>query len=142
VENDEGEDVCMRCGETTLLHDGGVMGEVLVCEGCDGEVHLRCSGLDDMPEEEIPYSCGCEDVDDGDEDVEDGDDVDVDDDVGEGDDGDDGDARGDERDETGYSSDDMIQDGGSEAVDGGVNDDCSEHTTMGDGGVVTTLVIA
>ena len=98
VEDDDGKDVRMRCGETALLFDGGVMGEVLLCEGCDGEVYLKCSGLDDMPEDEVPYSCGCDDVDgddedveDGDdEDVEDGDDVDDDDDVDDGDDGGDG----------------------------------------------------
>ena len=58
-----------------------------------------------MPEDEVPYSCGCDDVDGGDEDVEDlreltilsldGDYVDDDDDVDNGDDGDDGGARGD-----------------------------------------------
>jgi len=149
VEDDDGKDVRMRCGETTLLFDGGVMGEVLLCEGCDGEVYLKCSGLDDMPEDEVPYSCGCDDVDgddedveDGDdEDVEDGDDVDDDDDVDDGDDGGDGDARGDGGDETGYTSDNSVQDGVSEAVEGGVGGDCSEHTTMGDSGGTILLVV-
>ena len=88
VEDDGGEDVCLRCGETTVLPDGGVMGEVLLCEleGWDGdsEVHLACSGLGDMPENEVPYSFGCDDVDGGDEDVEDGDGVDDGDDGGDG----------------------------------------------------------
>jgi len=88
-----------------------------------------------MPEDEVPYSCGCDDVDGGDEDVEDGDDVD------DGDDGGDGGARGDGGDETGYTPANSVQDGVSEAVDGGVVDDCSEHTTIGDSGVGTILVI-
>ena len=88
-----------------------------------------------MPEDEVPYSCGCDDVDGGDEDVEDGDDVD------DGDDGGDGGARGDGGDETGYTPANSVQDGVSEAVDGGVVGDCSEHTTIGDSGVGTILVI-
>ena len=122
------------------------MGEVLLCEGCDGEVHLKCSGLDDMPEDKMPYYCGCDDVDGDDEDVEDGDDADNDedddaDDADDGDDGGDGGARGDGGDETGYTSDNSVHDGVSEVVDGGVVDDCSEHATVGDSGVGTILVI-
>jgi hypothetical protein len=125
VENDAGKDVCMRCGETTLVYDGGVMGEVLVCEGCDGEVHLNCSGLDDMPEDDLPYYCGCDEVDCDDEDGDDADNEDDDDadDAGDGDDGGDGGARDDGGDETGYTSDDLVQDGVLDAVDGSVGDE-------------------
>ena len=64
--------------------------------------------------------------------IEDGDDVD---------DGDDGGARGDGGGEPGYTPDNSVQDGVSEAVEGGVGGDCSEHTTMGDGGTGTIFVI-
>ena len=102
------------------------MGEVLLCEGCDGEVHLKCSGLDDMPEDDLPYYCGCDDVDGDDEDGDDADNEDDDDDAddaGDGDDGGDGGARDDGGDETGYTSDDLVQDGVLDAVDGSVGDE-------------------
>ena len=97
----------------------------------------------------MPYYCGCDDVDGDDEDGDDADndetydeDEDDADDGDDGDDGGDGGARGDGGDETGYTSDDLVQDGVLEAVDGSVGDDyCSEHMTMGDSDVGTISMV-
>ena len=72
-----------------------------------------------MPDDDVRYSCGCDDVDG--EDIENGDGVD------DGDDG--GDDGGDETEYAPDDSDDLVLDGVAEIVDGGVVGDCSEYTT-------------
>jgi hypothetical protein len=56
-EEEEEDDVCMLCHLTTLNRKGGALGDVLICEDCNGEVHLRCSSLRTMPLDEEPYFC-------------------------------------------------------------------------------------
>ena len=69
------------------------MRDVLVCEDCDAEVHLACSGFKKVPRGS--YKCGCRDG---------GADDDLDNSyAGEDDDGDDGDGDGDT--ESDYDSD-------------------------------------
>jgi hypothetical protein len=45
------------CSLSTLTADGEPMSDVLLCDSCDGEVHLACSGLSVAPEGE--FHCGC-----------------------------------------------------------------------------------
>ena len=54
--NDDG-DPCAMCGASTLLPNGTAMCDVLVCNDCDAEVHLTCSGFKKVPRG--PYKCGC-----------------------------------------------------------------------------------
>jgi len=42
------EDICYHCGLGTM--NGDEWGEVVMCDLCDGEYHLRCQGLDCTPE--------------------------------------------------------------------------------------------
>jgi hypothetical protein len=55
--SEEEDDVCMLCRQTTLNRRGKPLGDVLLCESCDGEVRLRCSSLGAMPLDEEPYFC-------------------------------------------------------------------------------------
>mmetsp|Transcript_33373 Transcript_33373/g.75394 ORF Transcript_33373/g.75394 Transcript_33373/m.75394 type:complete len:548 (+) Transcript_33373:158-1801(+) len=45
---DASQDTCQVCQETTV----GSSQPVLICESCEGEAHLGCSGLDQVPEDE------------------------------------------------------------------------------------------
>ena len=49
-DDDELDDVCDVCGESTLTDAGAPMASVLICDGCEAETHLRCSGLKAVPE--------------------------------------------------------------------------------------------
>lgn len=42
------EDICYHCGLGTM--NGDEWGEVVMCDLCDGEYHLRCQGLESTPE--------------------------------------------------------------------------------------------
>lgn len=42
------EDICYHCGMNTM--NGDEWGEVVMCDTCDGEYHLRCQGLSSTPE--------------------------------------------------------------------------------------------
>ena len=57
AEEEVEEDVCKVCSKTTLNSQGGPLKNVLLCEDCDAEVHLRCSSLDVMPSDEESYHC-------------------------------------------------------------------------------------
>ena len=53
----EVEDACKVCSKSTVNSKGGPLKNVLLCEGCEAEVHLRCSSLKDMPSDDEPYRC-------------------------------------------------------------------------------------
>ena len=53
------DDVCMVCGRTTILPGGLAIPRVLLCDGCEGKVHLACTNMDTVPAEEF-FCCGCE----------------------------------------------------------------------------------
>ena len=44
------ENVCGVCGGSTLREDGTPCPDTLLCDDCEGEVHLGCSGLEAIPE--------------------------------------------------------------------------------------------
>jgi len=48
--DDELDDVCDACGLSTLTQAGAPMANVLICEVCEAERHLHCSGLSEAPE--------------------------------------------------------------------------------------------
>jgi hypothetical protein len=48
--DDDLDDVCDACGRSTLTESGQPMPNVLICEVCEAERHLECSGLSDPPE--------------------------------------------------------------------------------------------
>ena len=53
-------DDCSRCGvcsRSTLDARGIALDDVLVCEGCGDDVHLRCSGLKAVPAWDEPFHC-------------------------------------------------------------------------------------
>lgn len=54
--NDGADDVCDVCGLPTVNSDGEAMEDVLICETCDCEVHLACSGLKVVPKGS--WTCG------------------------------------------------------------------------------------
>jgi hypothetical protein len=87
---DDVDEPCATCGASTLLPSGVPMRDVLVCDDCNAEVHLACSGFKKVPRGF--YNCGCrggganDDLDDNaydyeddddDRDDDDGDDVDT-----------------------------------------------------------------
>ena len=51
------KDVCKKCGGTTLSSPGVPIPNVLICEDCEGEFHLECSGHDTVPSTD--FHCGC-----------------------------------------------------------------------------------
>ena len=53
----EDRDICAVCGFTTLDRHGIPLPNVLVCRGCDCEVHLCCSGVGRLPTPETPFTC-------------------------------------------------------------------------------------
>jgi hypothetical protein len=57
AEEEVEEDVCKVCSKTTLNSQGEPLKNVLLCEDCDAEVHLRCSSLKTMPSDEESYHC-------------------------------------------------------------------------------------
>ncbi|KAH8095679.1 hypothetical protein JL720_2998 [Aureococcus anophagefferens] len=56
-DDDELDDVCDTCGEYTVTDSGAPMSNVLICDACDCETHLRCSGLLRMPPDDEGYRC-------------------------------------------------------------------------------------
>ncbi|CAM9797939.1 unnamed protein product, partial [Discosporangium mesarthrocarpum] len=63
AEDDEEEEdlgrtpgVCIACWDSTARDD---QAQVLICDGCDGEVHLAeaCSGLKGVPKDDTPFFC-------------------------------------------------------------------------------------
>jgi hypothetical protein len=57
VEEEVEVDVCEVCRKTTLDRKGEPLKNVLLCEGCDAEVHLKCSSLKTMPSDDESYHC-------------------------------------------------------------------------------------
>ena len=51
------EDECVLCQQSTLEADDSPMQNVLICDACDGDVHLACSGLSAMPGDDEPFTC-------------------------------------------------------------------------------------
>jgi hypothetical protein len=51
------KDFCLKCSQPTVLLNGAVDGVVLLCDLCEGEVHLSCSGFVKVPSG--TYHCGC-----------------------------------------------------------------------------------
>ncbi|CAM9442195.1 unnamed protein product, partial [Chrysoparadoxa australica] len=50
--------VCIVCWTGTFDH---VADTILVCDGCNGEVHISCSALREVPPDDVPYYCrGCD----------------------------------------------------------------------------------
>jgi hypothetical protein len=43
------EDYCLQCGESTLSSD--VWNGVILCDYCDGEYHMQCAGLEQIPDD-------------------------------------------------------------------------------------------
>ncbi|KAJ1461954.1 hypothetical protein M885DRAFT_610850 [Pelagophyceae sp. CCMP2097] len=52
-------DVCRVCSKTTVDAAGEALADVLLCDDCDAEVHLRCAGIAALPGDDEPFSCGC-----------------------------------------------------------------------------------
>ena len=53
----EVEDACKVCSKPTVNSNGGPLKNVLLCEDCEAEVHLRCSSLKVMPPDDEPFHC-------------------------------------------------------------------------------------
>lgn len=51
------EDTCKVCRRPTVDRFGNSMRAVLLCESCDGEVHLKCSLFKTLPSDEELYHC-------------------------------------------------------------------------------------
>ena len=51
------KDFCLKCAQPTVFPNGAVDGVVLLCDLCEGEVHLSCSGFVNVPSG--TYYCGC-----------------------------------------------------------------------------------
>ena len=51
------EDFCKVCRKTTLGIKGKPLKNVLICDDCEAEVHLRCSSFKTMPLEEESFQC-------------------------------------------------------------------------------------
>ena len=53
------EDICYTCGKSTINSEE--WGSVVLCDGCNGEYHLQCAGLESIPESNfICYKCSKE----------------------------------------------------------------------------------
>eukprot|EP01036_Dinobryon_divergens_P026965 gene26965-35669_t len=53
------EDICYTCGKSTINSED--WGSVVLCDGCNGEYHLQCAGLETIPESNfICYKCSKE----------------------------------------------------------------------------------
>jgi hypothetical protein len=57
TDDDDDDDYCSVCERTTLDGKGEPLKNVLLCDGCNAEVHLRCSSLKTMPADDEPYHC-------------------------------------------------------------------------------------
>jgi hypothetical protein len=51
------EDLCKVCRKTTLSMTRKPLKNVLICDGCEAEVHLGCSSLKTMPSEDESFHC-------------------------------------------------------------------------------------
>lgn len=53
------EDICYTCGKSTINSEE--WGSVVLCDGCNGEYHLQCAGLETIPESNfICFKCSKE----------------------------------------------------------------------------------
>ena len=51
------EDECVICQKSTLEADDTPMQDVLLCDVCEGDVHLACTSLSKMPGDDDPFTC-------------------------------------------------------------------------------------
>ena len=51
------EDECVICQKSTLEADDTPMQDVLLCDVCEGDVHLACTSLDNIPGDDDPFTC-------------------------------------------------------------------------------------
>ena len=51
------EDECVICQKSTLEADDTPMQDVLLCDVCEGDVHLACTSLAKIPGDDDPFTC-------------------------------------------------------------------------------------
>ena len=51
------EDECVICQKSTLEADDTPMRDVLLCDVCEGDVHLACTSLSKIPGDDDPFTC-------------------------------------------------------------------------------------